>query len=389
MYHILYIDDEPRLLETGKRFLERGGEISVATSTSATAGLSLLAAGGFDAVVSDYQMTGMDGIGFLHAVRESGNPVPFILMTGRGCEEIAIRALNEGADYYLKKDGDFEELFARLSCTILEAVKRRKEQEVPALTNRKLRLLSSITRHDINNQLTALQNYLSFMVLERPDPSSQTYLDRASDAADRIAAIVRFNREYEEIGVNSPAWHDCRLLVDRATDRIPSWAISVENEIPAGTVAFADPLIDRAFYALVDNAVRHGGKITTLRFSLGRSGPDPAIICEDDGDGVHAAEKERIFDRGFGKNTGMGLFLAREILSITGITIAENGEPGHGARFEMTIPPAAFCRGMGTGMSEGADPAGTFSPIRRECALACITAGNRSLSLPRRPAAGR
>jgi signal transduction histidine kinase len=81
--------------------------------------------------------------------------------------------------------------------------------------------------------------------------------------------------------------------------------------------------------------VRYGGKTTTICFSVQESGNNHIIVCEDDGDGVVAEEKETIFDRGFGKNTGMGLFLSREILAITGITIRETGEPGmgHGSRW--------------------------------------------------------
>jgi signal transduction histidine kinase len=101
---------------------------------------------------------------------------------------------------------------------------------------------------------------------------------------------------------------------------------------------FADPLIVKIFYNLMDNAVRHGGKITTIRFSVERRGDDKIIVCKDDGNGVLADEKERIFNRGFGKNTGLGLALAREILDITGITIHETGEPGKGARFEIVVP---------------------------------------------------
>jgi signal transduction histidine kinase len=66
------------------------------------------------------------------------------------------------------------------------------------------------------------------------------------------------------------------------------------------------------------------------------------LICEDDGVGVVADEKERIFERDFGKNTGLGLFLSREILSITGISIVETGEPGTGARFEITVPKGMY-----------------------------------------------
>ncbi len=69
---------------------------------------------------------------------------------------------------------------------------------------------------------------------------------------------------------------------------------------------------------------------------------DLVVTFEDDGDGIGAKDKERLFERGFGKNTGLGLFLSREILSITGITITENGEPGKGARFELAVPAGQY-----------------------------------------------
>ena len=116
----------------------------------------------------------------------------------------------------------------------------------------------------------------------------------------------------------------------------------VKNDLPASGEIFADPLVVKVFYNLLDNAVRYGGKITTIRFSAEEHDGDHVVVCEDDGDGVIAKEKEKIFERGFGKNTGLGLALSREILSITGITIRETGEPGKGARFEMTVPKEAW-----------------------------------------------
>ena len=105
---------------------------------------------------------------------------------------------------------------------------------------------------------------------------------------------------------------------------------------------FADPLIVKVFYNLMDNAFRYGGKITTIRFSVEQRDEYHVVVCEDDGEGVITEEKERIFERGFGKNTGLGLALSREILDITGITIRETGEPGKGARFEMAVPNEAW-----------------------------------------------
>ena len=149
-------------------------------------------------------------------------------------------------------------------------------------------------------------------------------------------------RSYEQISVNAPVWQDCHTLVNTAAKQAPLGKIMVKNMLPAGAEVFADPLVVKVFYNLMDNAVRYGGKITTIRFSIEKSGDDHLIVCEDDGDGIVAGQKEKIFDRGFGKNTGLGLALSREILSITGISIRETGEPGKGARFEMTVPKGAW-----------------------------------------------
>ncbi|MDO9035124.1 MAG: PAS domain-containing sensor histidine kinase, partial [Methanoregula sp.] len=213
--------------------------------------------------------------------------------------------------------------------------------------NKKLMLLSSITRHDINNQLTVILGYLTLMENQQPDPVINDYYKKIITAANCISSMIRFTNEYEDIGISDPTWQDTRTIVDTATKEAPLGKVMVKNDLPAGTEVFADPLIAKVCYNLMDNAVRYGGKITTIRFSVDERGGDRIIVCEDDGDGVVSEEKERIFDRGFGKNTGLGLALSREILSITGITIRETGEPGKGARFEMVVPKGAY-RFMGT-----------------------------------------
>lgn len=219
---------------------------------------------------------------------------------------------------------------------------RERYRSALALASRKLNLLSCITRHDILNQLMALEAYLEFLHDEVPDPALQDYFTRITESGTRIANMIRFTKEYENIGVTAPIWQDCRTLIDTVAKEAPLGKVVAKNDLPAGTEIFVDPLITKVFYNLVDNAVRHGGKITTIRFSVQESGDDHIVVCEDDGDGVLADEKEKIFERGYGKNTGMGFFLAREILDITGITIRETGMPGKGARFEMTVPNRAY-----------------------------------------------
>jgi len=212
------------------------------------------------------------------------------------------------------------------------------------LVNRKLTLLSTITRHDINNQLTVVKGYLGILEAGLSDPDLALYCKKALASADRIIAMIQFTGEYEKIGITAPKWQGCRGVVAEAVSQAPLGMVVVVNDLPGSVEVFSDPLIVKVFYNLMDNAVRYGGKITTIRFTFAERDGNAVIICEDDGEGIPATDKERIFERGVGKNTGLGLALSREILDITGISLHERGEPGRGARFEMTVPAAAWRR---------------------------------------------
>jgi PAS domain S-box-containing protein len=224
-----------------------------------------------------------------------------------------------------------------------EITERKRVEEALRMANKKLNLLSDVTRHDIKNQLLALNAYIELSKKSLGDAAKiSEFITKEEQITRTIEHQITFTKEYENVGVNVPVWQDCRTIVENAVGWTPIGQISVKNDLPAGTEVFADPLIVEVFYNLVDNAVRHGGKITTIRFSVEERDGDHVVICEDDGDGVIAEEKERIFDRGFGNNTGLGLALSREILDITGIRIRETGEPGKGARFEIVIPKGTY-----------------------------------------------
>ncbi len=96
------------------------------------------------------------------------------------------------------------------------------------------------------------------------------------------------------------------------------------------------------FYNLVENSLKYGGTLSRITFSSYLSFNGLVITCEDDGAGIRVSEKERIFEHGFGKHTGLGLFLSREILGITGISIRETGILGRGARFEILVPSGKY-----------------------------------------------
>ncbi len=136
---VLYIDDEPDLLEIGKMFLEESGDCAVATIDSANAALNLISKERFDAIISDYQMPGMDGIHLLIEVRKTFGDVPFILFTGKGREEVVIQAINSGVDFYIQKGGDPVAQFAELGHKIKQAVFRKKADDALKRSEEKYR----------------------------------------------------------------------------------------------------------------------------------------------------------------------------------------------------------------------------------------------------------
>jgi len=142
MYSLLYVDDEPGLLEIGRLFLEQTGEFTVTCALSAKEGLGLLGRNSFDAIIADYQMPGMDGIELLKEVRTSHGQIPFILFTGRGREEIVIAAINNGADFYLQKGGEPKAQFAELAHKLRQAIGRTHAEK--ALSDSEKRLADII-----------------------------------------------------------------------------------------------------------------------------------------------------------------------------------------------------------------------------------------------------
>jgi len=226
--------------------------------------------------------------------------------------------------------------------SIRDITERKRVEDALRQTNRKLTLLSGINRHDINNQLGVLNGFVELLKRKNTDPSYSDYISRIATASSQISNLIQFTREYERIGVQAPSWQDLPVLVEAAGKSLEPGHVTLINDLPAKMEVFADPLIAKVFFNLIDNAVRHGGPITSIRFSLAEQNGDRIVVCEDDGAGVVFSEKEQIFDLGFGKNTGFGLALSKEILDITGIRISETGEPGTGARFVMTVPDGAY-----------------------------------------------
>ena len=227
----------------------------------------------------------------------------------------------------------------------------RKTADLEA-ANRRLSLLATFTRHDLANHLVALEGYLSLLREEPRGSSAPELVERLAAAVGRVRVLSAFMRDYPAIGVQPPLWLELRATAERAARGVGLDDVTLDNRLPEVAV-LADPLVERVFATLIENAARHGGGVT--RVLLGAEEVDGAVVLvvEDDGAGVPWADKERIFERGFGRNTGLGLFLAREILASMEMTIAETGLPGHGARFEIRVPAGRVRPAPGLGRETG------------------------------------
>ena len=210
-----------------------------------------------------------------------------------------------------------------------------------AQANKKLNLLSSITRHDILNQLAGLSGYLELAKADFPDPKVMDYMEIQSNIVKTITRQIQFTKDYQEIGVTTPQWYYVKQTIEAATAQLPlapgTLTVSTGN-----LQIYADPLLEKVFYNLVENALRHCHEPINITISSIPDGDNIRVVCEDNGEGVPEQFKEAIFNRQHFKHTGFGLFLSREILSITSLSIKETGEPGKGARFEILVPKGYF-----------------------------------------------
>jgi PAS domain S-box-containing protein len=222
-----------------------------------------------------------------------------------------------------------------------DITEQKRAEDALALACQKMNLLSSITRHDILNQLTVLSGYLALSEEFASDEKLLGFIKKEATATERINQQITFTKHYQDIGIQAPQWQNVHDTVISAAALLDMRSVDVQ--VPFSNIEiYADPLLGKVFYNLLENAVRHGHNTSVVQFSYHENGDSLTIVCEDNGGGIDRETKKHLFKRGYGKNTGFGLFLIREILSITGITIDENGEFGRGARFEITVPNGAY-----------------------------------------------
>ncbi len=229
-----------------------------------------------------------------------------------------------------------------LFCIDIDLSELRKTEEALREANKKIKLLSSLTRHDIVNHISAMNLTLVMTEQESNLDNIRKNVSSALAVCDRMEAIIGFTREYESFGEVSSGWQLVCPIIHSAISEQNVGEVMIENRIPEDLRIYAEPILRKVFATLIENSIRHGGNISKICFSIQEEAGCLFILYEDDGVGIPAEKKELIFQHGYGSHTGIGLFLSREILSITGLSIHECGIENRGVRFEIRIPEEKY-----------------------------------------------
>jgi CheY-like chemotaxis protein len=338
---VLCIDKNRVLLESVKHFLEREKDVHVYAALSADEALERMKKVAIDAIIADYDMPGSDALQFLLLVREKYPGILFILFTGTSSEEIAIDALNNGADCFIMKGPDPESRFLELSETI--RLKLWAKNAI-VVARRNLTMFSGLTRHDILNQLMIISGSLELAADDVKEPGLLQNLKRAETAAATIQRQIVFSREYEKLGAGAPRWQPLHKVIRQAFLELQSDILALD--LPKDDIdIFADPIFDKVFFHLFTYANKYSTGTTRITVSYEKTVNGLIIFISDNGAGISPADKKLLFDKKPGSEKVPGPYLAERILEVTGMTIHESGGEKEGLRFEIIIPPEGFRQG--------------------------------------------
>jgi len=206
----------------------------------------------------------------------------------------------------------------------------------------KMDLLFSITRHDILDNLSVIMSHLERAQLKNTHDEMQQFFDKTIGSLESIRNQIAYMRALQELGFVSPKWQPVEKAFDDAVRLLPDHSAFIRSAVD-GVEIFADPLLPRVFYNLLENSLRNSTRRNPeISLFARRDNEELLLVYTDNGYWIPEKKKEKVFDAGNEGGSVQGLFLIRELLGFTGITIRETGEHSAGVRFEIRVPAGKF-----------------------------------------------
>jgi PAS domain S-box-containing protein len=271
----------------------------------------------------------------LFAERKDGSVVPVILhrtpIYNKNMEYVGAASI--ATDITLQKKTEADLTFSLNSLS--ESLDKIQE------LNEKLRVVGNLTRHDVRNKLSAVNSYAYILKKKHLDQAEiVNILGRMEQAVKEAVKIFDFAKAYEQIGGEELTYINVEEKLNEAATLFSEPIPKIINECH-GLIVSADSFLKQLFFNLIDNTTKYGKKTTTIKIYYEKADlNEMKLVYQDDGVGVPLENKACLFKEGFstGNSTGFGLFLIKKMIDVYGWTIVEEGEPGKGAKFTITIP---------------------------------------------------
>ncbi len=237
----------------------------------------------------------------------------------------------------------------KLILTIARDISLRKAEEAKLKENgerislmvEKLRVVGSLTRHDVRNKLSTVTGY-AYLLKKKHSGEADVVegLGKMEQAVKETIRIFDFAKMYEQLGVEDLTYIDVESKLKEACALFSGSLPNIINECQGLTV-LADSFLRQLFYNFIDNTRKYGKKTTAIRMHYEKTNPENLkLVYEDDGVGISLENKVQLFKEGFstGGSTGFGLFLTKKMIDVYGWQIQESGLPGEGVKFVISIP---------------------------------------------------
>jgi len=251
----------------------------------------------------------------------------------------------------LKKDGEFSGAASiTTDITLQKSIEADLTFSLESLScslakiqelNEKLRVVGDLTRHDVRNKLSSVTGYAYLLKKKHADQADiMEGLSKMEQAVAESVKIFEFAKLYEQLGAEELIAIDVEAKVNEAKNLFSGSLPNIINDC-RGLTVLADSFLRQMFYNFIDNTKKHGQKNTTIKVHYQNTeNCNLELIYEDNGVGISVENKQKLFNAGFstGGSTGLGLFLTKKMIEVYGWKIEENGEPGKGAKFTITIP---------------------------------------------------
>ncbi len=359
---VLVVDDDPVILESVSDLLRISG-YTVLAATNGMEALEVLERHTPEVIVADIMMPHMDGYQFCQAVRR--NPawatIPFIFLTARGQASDIRHGFMSGADHYLTKPFEPEDLLVAVQTRL--ARMREVQAVVQTDMERMKQQLLNVFGHELRTPLSYVYGYVQLLREEHASLDAETteaILDSMQRGADRLARLVEdlmlivyLDSGAGELELAYSRRHaNVALEIQEAVGKLYAAAekrnVAITMRVPKELTAFCVPrYVQDVVFRLVDNAIkfsnREGGHVwVRAEVQDGYA----VISVQDNGIGIDPAQQKHLFNR-FRQidreimeqqGVGLGLAIAQRLVQLHGGDIAVESQPGEGSTFTVRLP---------------------------------------------------